>query len=101
MNYSEFEYKLINDVFRTAVFICKEYDGLRHIIIQRYGDVVYMITIDKTETIIRVSYPDCQKIYGSYDEALDKITKHFKAGDREEILVYVTTGGTYKEETLE
>lgn len=78
MNYSDFEWNLCNRVFIDALFMPEEYSGVRHLIIQRLGGVTYMITIDKTETVIRVSYPDCQEIYSSYEEAYKNIKNHGK-----------------------
>lgn len=46
MNYSDFEWKLCNRVFTDAVFMPKEYSGVRHLIIQGLGGVTYMITIE-------------------------------------------------------
>lgn len=34
MNYSDFEWKLVNKVFVEAVFMPNEYRGVRHLIIQ-------------------------------------------------------------------
>lgn len=76
MNYSDFEWKLCNRVFTEAVFMPEEYSGVRHLIIQGWGGVTYMITIDKAEKNIRVSYPDCQEVYSSYEEAYEKIKAH-------------------------
>ena len=68
MNYSDFEWKLCNRVFVEAVFMPEEYSGVRHLIIQGWFGVTYMITIDKEEKNIRVSYPDCQEVYSSYED---------------------------------
>lgn len=76
LNYSDFEWKLCNRVFTDAVFMSEEYSGVRHLIIQGWGGVTYMITIDKEEKNIRVSYPDCQEVYSSYGEAYEKIKTH-------------------------
>ena len=35
-----------------------------------------MITIDKAEKNIRVSYPDCQEVYSSYEEAYEALKTH-------------------------
>lgn len=37
MNYNEFEWKLCNVLFTDAVFITKEYSGVRHLIIQGWA----------------------------------------------------------------
>lgn len=76
MSYSDFECKLCNRIFTDAVFIPQEYNGVKHLIIQGWGGVTYMITIDKSEKVIRVSYPDCQEVYSSYEEAYEKIQNH-------------------------
>lgn len=75
MNYSDFERKLGNRLFTDAIFMPKEYSGVRHLIIQGLCDT-YMITIDKEEKNIRVSYPDCQEVYSSYEEAYERIKTH-------------------------
>lgn len=78
MNYSDFEWKLVNKVFVEAVFMPNEYRGVRHLIIQGWFGTTYMITIDKEEKNIRVSYPDCQEAYSSYEEAYEKIKTHVR-----------------------
>ena len=77
MNYSEFEHVLITEVFKTAVLFPNEYSGVRHMIIQDYGFTI-MITISKDEHAIRVSYPDKQEVYSSYEEALNGIIESAK-----------------------
>lgn len=76
MNYSDFEWKLVNKVFVEAVFMPNESRGVRHLIIQGWFGTTYMITIDKEEKNIRVSYPDCQEVYSSYEEAYEALKTH-------------------------
>ena len=78
MSYSDFEWKLCNRIFTDAVFMPQEYSGVKHLIIQGRGGATYMITIDKSEKVIRVSYPDYQEVYSSYEEAYEKIQNHGK-----------------------
>lgn len=75
MSYSDFEYILCNYVFRSAVLFPEEYDGVRHLIIQNWSRSI-LITINKEETIIRVSFENGQEIYSTYEEALDGIINH-------------------------
>lgn len=79
MNYSDFEWNLCNKVFTDAIFLPDEYSGVKHLIIQDWGGITYMINIDKEEQHIRVSYPDCQEIYSSYKEAYEKIKNYGKS----------------------
>lgn len=76
MRYSDFEYILCNYVFRDAILFPNKYSGVHHLVIQGCFDSVIMITINRNETVIRVSYDDAQYIYSSYEEALDEIKKH-------------------------
>lgn len=76
MDYSAFEYILTNYIFGSAVLFPKEYSGVRHLIIQNWGGYTIMININKDQNSIRVSFPDCQKIYNSYEEAIDGIINH-------------------------
>lgn len=75
MKYSDFEYILCNYVFRDAVLFPEEYNGLHHLIIQGWGNTTIMISAESEEHI-RVSYPDCQKIYTDYESALEAIKNH-------------------------
>ena len=68
MSYSEFEWMLCNRVFTMAVFSPFEYSGITSLIIQDWGHIVIMITCNR-EGKIRVSYPDAQVFYDSYDAA--------------------------------
>ena len=52
-----------------------EYCGVRHLIIQDMFKGTIMITVNKGEDIIRVSFDDTQEKYSSYEEALDGIKK--------------------------
>ena len=76
MSYSDFEYILCNYVFRTAVLFPNEYNGIRHLIIQDTFKGTVMITVNKSEDVIRVSFDDRQEKYSSYEEALDGIRNH-------------------------
>lgn len=76
MDYSAFEYILTNYIFGSAVLFPEEYSGVRHLIIQNWGGYTIMININKDQNAIRVSFPDCQKIYNSYEEAIDGIINH-------------------------
>jgi hypothetical protein len=76
MTYSDFEYILCNYVFRMAVLFPEEYNGIRSLIIQDWDGSVIMITVNKKENIIRVSFDNMQEKYSSYEEALDGIKNH-------------------------
>lgn len=76
MAYSDFEYILCNYVFDMAVLFPNEYNGIRHLIIQDMFKGTIMITVNKEENIIRVSFDDAQEKYSSYEEALDGIKNH-------------------------
>lgn len=78
MNYSEFEWALCNRVFTMAVLSPFEYNGVHTLIIQDWDNSVIMITSNKEENVIRVSYDNCQEVYGSYDEAITGIKNHFR-----------------------
>lgn len=73
MSYSDFEYILCNYVFRDAVLFPNEYSGVHHLIIQDGGGVTIMVTVNKEENIIRVSFEEKQEKYVSYEEALEGI----------------------------
>lgn len=78
MSYSDFEYILCNNVFKMALLSPGEYSGIRHLIIHNptfgcHDDLVIMITVNRDEDVIRVSYPDEQRIFASYEDALDYI----------------------------
>ncbi len=76
MSYSDFEYILCNYVFGMAVLFPNEYNGIRHLVIQDMFKGVIIITVNKEENIIRVSFDDKQEKYSSYEEALDGIRNH-------------------------
>ena len=76
MSYSDFEYILCNYVFSMAVLFPEEYKGIRSLIIQDWNGKVIMITVNKNEDVIRVSFDDTQEKYSSYEEALDSIRNH-------------------------
>ena len=76
MNYDDFEWTLCNRVFPMAVLSPFEYNGVHSLIIQDWGNTVIMITSNKEENIIRISYPEKQEIFQSYNEALESIKKH-------------------------
>ena len=76
MTYSDFEYILCNYVFGGAVLFPNEYSGIRHLVIQDMFKGTIMITVNKGEDIIRVSFDDKQEKYSSYEEALDGIRNH-------------------------
>lgn len=78
INYSEFEYILCNYIFTDAVLFPEEYSDIHHLIIQISKDNVIMITVNKNEDNIRVSFDDMQKKYTSYEDALDGIKNHEK-----------------------
>lgn len=78
MTYSDFEYILCNYVFGSAVLFPNEYNGIRHLIIQDMFKGVIMISVNKEEDVIRVSFDDTQEKYSSYEEALDGIRNHIK-----------------------
>lgn len=73
MKYSDFEWTLVNRVFRMAMFFCDEYCGVRHIVIQDWTHEMIMICINEKETEIRVSFPKEQKYFANYEETLDYI----------------------------
>lgn len=76
MSYSDFEYILCNYVFSMALLFPEEYNGVRSLIIQDWDGNVIMITVNKNEDVIRVSFDDTQEKYSSYEEALDGIRNH-------------------------
>ena len=87
MNYNDFEWNLKNSIFGESVFFTHEYDGVRHIIIQSYGPMVVMITINRSEDKIRVSLPNEQMIFDSYEEVLHQFAKNvFKDKKGEKIM---------------
>lgn len=76
MSYNEFEWALCNRVFTMAVLSPFDYNGVHTLVIQDWNNKVIMITSNKEENIIRVSYEDCQEIYTNYEEALAGIKNH-------------------------
>lgn len=76
MTYNDFEYVLCNYVFGSAVLFPDEYNGIRHLIIQDMFKGIIMITVNKEEDVIRVSFDDKQEKYSSYEDALDGIRNH-------------------------
>ena len=76
MSYSDFEYILCNHVFTSAVLFPEEYSGVHHLIIQNWNHATVMITVNKDENVIRVSFEDKQEKYLTYEEALDGIRNH-------------------------
>ena len=79
MTYSDFEYILCNYVYGSAVLLPNEYNGIRHLVIQDMFKGTIMITANKEENIIRVSFDDTQEKYSSYEEALYGI-KNWRQG---------------------
>ena len=75
MKYSDFEYILCNYIFTMSVLFPEEYNGMHHLIIQNLDDVI-LITVNREETVIRVSFNNGQETYSSYEEALDGIKKY-------------------------
>lgn len=76
MCYSDFEYILCNYVFIDSVLFPNEYSGVHHLIIQGWGGATIMITVNKEENVIRVSFEDKQEKYTSYEEALEGIRNY-------------------------
>lgn len=76
LNYSDFEYILCNYVFPEAVLFPSEYSGIHHLIIQGWGGNTIMITVNKNENAIRVSFDDVQEKYTNYEDALSGIKNH-------------------------
>lgn len=76
LNYSDFEYILCNHIFDCAVFFPSEYSGVHHLIIQNWNNSVIMITSNKYENTIRVSFGNSQTTYETYEDALDAIIAH-------------------------
>jgi len=83
ISYSDFEYILCNSIFRMAVLYPEEYSGVRHLIIQDWNHATVMLTVNREENDIRVSYPDKQGHYTSYEDALEGI-RSFAAGGRKQ-----------------
>ena len=79
MSYSDFEYILCNYVFSMAVLFPNEYNGSRHLVIQDMFKGTIMITVNKGEDVIRVSFDDKQEKYTTYEDALDGI-KNWRQG---------------------
>ena len=80
MNYDDFEYILCNYVFKMAVLFPEEYNGIRSLIIQDWNGNVIMITVNKSEDVIRVSFETTQEKYAFYEDALDGI-KNYNKGE--------------------
>lgn len=80
LEYSDFEYILTNYVFTDAVLFPEEYNGVKHLIIQIPSDDVIMLTTNKSDDLIRVSYSDKKEndYYSDYQSALEGIQKHVK-----------------------
>ena len=78
MNYEEFEWTLCNRVFTMAVLNPFDYNGVHSLVIQDWNNSVIMVTSNRVANVIRVSYPDSQEIFKSYDEALEGIKKHIR-----------------------
>ena len=76
MSYAEFEWNLCNKVFTMAVFFPQEYCGIHTLVIQDWTHEVIMITSNKEENVIRVSYTDRQEVYTNYDNAYRGIVTH-------------------------
>ena len=76
MSYSDFEYILCNYIFTDAVLFPNEYSGVHHLIIQGCGGATIMITVNKKENVIRVSFDDKQEKYSNYEAALEGIRSH-------------------------
>lgn len=76
MTYEDFEWTLCNRVFTMAVFYPVEYNNVHSLIIQDWNNSVIMITSNRVANVIRVSYPDSQEIFKSYNEALEGIKNH-------------------------
>jgi len=76
MSYSDFEYILCNYVFNMAVLFPEEYNGIHNLIIQDWNGKVIMISVNKNEDIIRVSFDNAQEKYSSYEEDLEGIRNH-------------------------
>lgn len=76
MSYSDFEYILCNYVFTDAVLFPSEYSGVHHLIIQGWGGATIMITVNKEENVIRISFDDKQEKYENYEAALEGIRSH-------------------------
>lgn len=76
MSYSDFEYILCNYVFTDDILFPNECSGVHHLIIQGCGDVTIMVTVNKEENVIRVSFNDGQEKYKCYEDALEGIRNH-------------------------
>lgn len=82
IGYSDFKYILCNYIFKNAVLYPNEYNGVRHLDIQEW-DYSIMITVNKEENDIRISYPDKQEHYESYEDALEGI-RSFVVGEHKQ-----------------
>lgn len=78
MTYSEFEWNLCNRAFPMAVFFPNEYCGIHNLVIQNWDHSVIMVTSNKEEDHIRVSFADCQEVYKNYDDAYKGIINQGK-----------------------
>lgn len=81
MTYSEFEWKLCNEVFTMAMFYPEQNEeGKRYLYIQNWNDTAVYIFCVETEnsTLVRVSFNhNGWKLYGSYEDALKGICNQF------------------------
>ena len=73
MAYDEFEYILVNYIFKDAVFHHNSYNSSEFLIIQGYIESI-MISIN-SDNVIRVSFPDRQEVFNTCEDALDSISK--------------------------
>lgn len=77
MTYSDFNWILINRVFPDGCMVCDDYKGHNAIIYPQWSGVI-MLTVNSEETEIRVSFPDDQEKYSTYEEALNGIRNRKK-----------------------
>ena len=77
MCYADFEYILCNYIFTSAVLFPNEYSGVHHLVIHDWFESI-LITINKKENKIRVSFETGQEIYPSYEAAIAGIKLYNK-----------------------
>ena len=74
MNFNNFKYVLCNYTFPCSVLFSNEYNGVCHLIIQ--DNTTVMMTVNKEENVIRVSFDDRQEKYINYEDAVDSEKVH-------------------------
>lgn len=75
MSRSDFIWVLINRIFTDAYISTSDYHGYHMIINTQFHGIV-MLTINEAEDEIRISFPDRQEKFGTFEDALEGIRNH-------------------------